>query len=319
MAYLLLLIGIILLIKGADFFVKGSSGIAKLLRVPPMLIGLTIVAFGTSSPEAAVSINASLKDISGIALGNVLGSNIFNIAFIVGLTALIAPLTVEKQTIRKEIPFTLLASIALIIMISDRTLQSINLNLVTRADGLILLLFFSIFLYYLFEMAKNSREKAMSEEEIPTNSYSMGINGIFAIGGLIGIIVGANLVVKGSTSIALQLGMSETLVGLTIVAVGTSLPELITSITAALKKESEIAIGNIVGSNIFNILFILGIAATIKPLTVDDKFLLDAFIMILYTFVLFIFSTTCQKITRIEGIALFLSYIVYLTYIILRN
>ncbi|MDO7787495.1 calcium/sodium antiporter [Desulforamulus aquiferis] len=319
MAYVLLLIGLILLIKSADYFITGASGIAKLLRIPPMLIGLTIVAFGTSSPEAAVSINASLKGVTGITLGNVIGSNIINIAFIIGLTAIISPLRVERETIKKEIPFTLLASIAVYILIADKSLQALNENIVSRADGLILFLFFLIFLYYLFEIALNSRENLSGENELTPDSKPMGLNVFYAVGGMVGIILGANLVVKGSTSIALQLGMSETLVGLTIIAFGTSLPELITSITAALKKESEIAIGNIVGSNIFNILFILSISSVITPLTVEDKYLFDAIIMIIYTLILFFFSLTHHRVNRVEGIILSASYIGYVGYIILRN
>ncbi|MBS4024527.1 MAG: calcium/sodium antiporter [Clostridia bacterium] len=319
MAYLLLLLGLLLLIKGADFFVNGASGVAKFLRVPPMLIGLTIVAFGTSSPEAAVSIDASLKGLAGITLGNVLGSNIFNIAFIIGVVAVIRPLKVEQVTIRKEIPFTLLASITLYILIADKSLQSLNYNIVSRADGLILLLFFMIFLYYLFEIARNSRENTSSKDELTANKKTADIYIAYIIGGLIGIIAGANLVVKGSTSIALQLGMSEVLVGLTIVALGTSLPELITSIVAAIKHESEIAIGNIVGSNIFNILFVLSISSIISPIPVDDKFQIDALIMIIYTLILFIFSMTYHKINRAEGISLFALYTGYIFFIILRN
>jgi cation:H+ antiporter len=318
LAYVLLIAGFLLLIKSADFFVQGASGIAKLLRVSPMLIGLTIVAFGTSSPEAAVSINASIKGMTGITIGNVVGSNIVNIALILGLTAIITPLTVVRETIRKEIPFTLLASIAMFILMADVSLQAMNSNMVSRADGLILILFFLVFLYYLYEIAVNCRENALSKENLPTET-SVGKNIAYTVGGLLGIIIAANLVVRGSVSIALQLGMSETLVGLTIVAIGTSLPELITSVTAALKKENEIAVGNIVGSNIFNILFILGISSIIVPLTVDSKFLIDALIMIIYTIILFVFSRSSLKITRVEGFILVVSYIGYLYYIILRN
>ncbi|RYD01678.1 hypothetical protein N752_29320 [Desulforamulus aquiferis] len=204
-------------------------------------------------------------------------------------------------------------------MIADKSLQELNENIVSRADGLILFLFFLIFLYYLFEIALNSRENLSGENELTPDSKPMGLNVFYAVGGMVGIILGANLVVKGSTSIALQLGMSETLVGLTIIAFGTSLPELITSITAALKKESEIAIGNIVGSNIFNILFILSISSVITPLTVEDKYLFDAIIMIIYTLILFFFSLTHHRVNRVEGIILSASYIGYVGYIILRN
>ncbi|MBS4026292.1 MAG: calcium/sodium antiporter [Clostridia bacterium] len=319
MAYLLLFLGLYMLIKGAGFFVEGSSGIAKSLRVPPLLIGLTIVAFGTSTPEAAVSITASLEGLSGISLGNVLGSNIFNTAFIIGLTALMYPMKIEQETIRKEIPFTLLASIMLLVVIADKTLQSYGTNLVSRADGFILLLVFSVFIYYLFEMARNNREKTVVIHENSEFIKPLGTNLLFTLGGLAGIILGGNFAVKGSTAVALALGMSEALIGLTIIAIGTSLPELITSITAAIKKETEIAIGNVIGSNIFNILFILGVSSIINPLAVDEKLITDTIILIFYTIILFIFSRTQHTINKFEGTVLFMSYLGYMIFIVLRN
>ena len=317
MDYLLLAFGLGLLVKGADFFVEGSSSIAKLLKIPPILIGLTIVAFGTSSPEAAVSISAAIKGNGSIALGNVIGSNIFNASLIVGVTAIIYPLKVQRQTIKKEIPLALLASIMLFVVISDVFLQGFNENTLTRSDGLVLLGFFSIFLYYVYELATHSREK--NSENDSTSHLSTSKSIAYTVGGLVGIIFGGNFVVNSSINIALSLGMSQTLVGLTIVAVGTSLPELITSITAARKKESEIALGNIVGSNIFNILFILGASSVISPLDVDPKIFLDAFAAILITFVLLIFSSSHKKISKKEGAFLLLVYIGYTSYIILRN
>lgn len=318
MTYILLIIGFALLIKGADYFVDGSSTIAKILNIPPILIGLTIVAFGTSSPEAAVSIASAIKGNGDIALGNVVGSNIFNITITIGITALINPLKVERETIRKEIPFALLASIALFILISDVNLQFFNRNLITRGDGLILLLFFLIFLYYIFEVARNSREKVVLDN-VKTSPSTWGRNIFFTLVGLGAIIYGGNLVVKSSTEIAYSIGMSQTLVGLTIVAIGTSLPELITSITAAMKKQSEIALGNILGSNIFNILFVLGTSSIIAPLTVDNKIFIDVVIMILFTIVLLYFSKTQSKISKSEGVVLTLAYLAYMVYIIIRN
>ena len=318
MEYLLLVIGFALLVKGADYFVEGSSDIAKLLRIPPVLIGLTVVAFGTSSPEAAVSISAALKDSGSIALGNVIGSNIFNASLIIGVTAMIYPLKVERQTIRKEIPLALLSSIVLLVMMADMRLQNLRENLVTRSDGLILLGFFSIFLYYIFEVATHSRENTNSQNKI-LDRKDISKSVLYTLGGLAAIIFGGDMVVKNSIRIALTLGMSETLVGLTIVAVGTSLPELITSVTAALKKESEIALGNIVGSNIFNILFILGISSTISPVLVDSKMFLDAIVMIVVTLVLLLSSTSNRKISKAEGLFLALSYVIYAIYIIIRN
>ncbi|WZL73129.1 calcium/sodium antiporter [Clostridiaceae bacterium 35-E11] len=317
MWYLILILGFIILIKGADYFVEGASSIAKLLNVPPILIGLTIVAFGTSAPEAAVSIGAAIKQSNEIALGNVIGSNVFNISMIVGITALIYPLQVERQTVKKEIPFALLSSIILLIVMLDKQLQFIDKDVITRGDGLIFIGFFSIFLYYLFEVARNSREEM--DEEMVICPKTMEKNTFFTVGGLISIILGGELVVRSSKIIAYGWGMSETLVGLTIVAVGTSLPELITSVTAALKKNSDIAVGNIIGSNIFNILFVLGTSAIISPIAVDEKIFIDMIFMIAYTLLLLIFSRTCHKITRIEGGGLLLSYILYTVYIFMRN
>jgi cation:H+ antiporter len=316
MDYILLLVGFGLLIKGADFFVTGSSNIAAILRIPPILIGLTIVSFGTSSPEATVSIIAALEGSSGVAIGNVIGSNIFNITLVVGLTAIIAPLKVESETIRKEIPFALLASVILLVLVSDVALQTFSTNLLTRADGLVLLLFFAVFLYYIFEVARTSRQKSIIG--LKTNEkWSKNI--FISILGLGAIIFGGDLVVKNSTTIANTFGMSETLVGLTIVAVGTSLPELVTSITAAIKKQSEIALGNIVGSNIFNILFVLGASSTVAPLLVSDKIFIDITLMVFLTIVLLLFSRTRFTIGKYEGFFLAMTYILYLSFVILRN
>jgi cation:H+ antiporter len=315
MNYLLLIVGFALLIKGADFFVTGSSNIARLLRVPPLLIGLTIVAFGTSSPEATVSIIAALEGSSGVSLGNVIGSNIFNITLVIGLTAFLNPLKVESETIRKEIPFALLASVVLLVLVSDVALQTFSTNMLTRSDGFIFLLFLAVFLYYIFEVVRKSRGNPIVEE---TNE-TWGKNIFFTILGLGAIIFGGDLVVKNSTEIAYAFGLSETLVGLTIVAIGTSLPELVTSITAALKKQSEIALGNIVGSNIFNILFVLGASASISPLVVSEKIFIDVILMIFLTIVLLIFSRTRFTVGRYEGMMLAIAYVLYLIFIILRN
>ncbi|TCO78000.1 calcium/sodium antiporter [Marinisporobacter balticus] len=317
MTYFILILSFVLLIKGADYFVEGASNIAQILRISPMLVGLTIVAFGTSSPEAAVSIRAAMKGSNGISLGNVIGSNLFNISLIIGITAIIRPLRVEEETVRKEIPFTLLSSILLFILMMDVRLQSIDYNVLSRADGLVLLSFFMIFLYYIFEVARNSREKKEdAQEPVVINTRK---NIFYTVVGLVGIILGGELVVRSSKMIAYDFGMSETLVGLTIVAVGTSLPEMITCVTAAVKKHTDIAVGNIIGSNIFNILFVLGTSAVIAPIQVEEKIFADVLFMIGYTTILFIFSKTHHKINRIEGSGLLLSYIFYVMYIVMRK
>ncbi|MDF2548615.1 MAG: sodium:proton exchanger [Anaerosolibacter sp.] len=318
MTYILLIVGFVLLIKGADYFVEGASGIARSLRIPPILIGLTIVAFGTSSPEAAVSIGAAIRGNNGIALGNVIGSNIFNISFVIGITALLNPLKVERETVKKEIPFTLLSSILLLILIGDVILQGYLANEITRADGLVLLAFFSIFMFYLLEVALHSREKN-SEEGLEVTKGGIVKQIVFSVAGLVAIIFGGEVVVRNSTLIAKQFGMSETLIGLTIVSIGTSLPELITSVVAAMKKQSEIAVGNIVGSNIFNILFILGTSSLITTIPVEPKLFFDMILMVGYTLLLLIFSRTHHKITKAEGVILLLSYIAYMAFIIMRK
>ncbi|MGO4887566.1 calcium/sodium antiporter [Anaerobacillus sp. MEB173] len=317
MAYVLLIVGFALLIKGADLFVDGASSIAGLLRIPPLLVGLTIVAFGTSSPEATVSIIAAVEGSSGVSLGNVIGSNIFNITLVIGITAFLNPLKVESETIRKEIPFTLLASFTLLVLISDISLQSMDENLITRSDGIIFLLFFSIFMYYIFEVARNDRNQSSADEITKKGTWGKSI--FYTIIGLAAIIFGGDFVVKSSTEIAYSFGLNETLVGLTIVAIGTSLPELVTSVTAAVKKQSEIALGNIVGSNIFNILFVLGTASVISPLIVDGKVFIDVMLMIMITILLLVFSRTQYRVGKTEGMILAVVYIAYLIFIILRN
>ncbi|MFU0790495.1 MAG: calcium/sodium antiporter [Virgibacillus proomii] len=317
MAYLLLIFGFALLIKGADFFVDGSSNIARLLRIPPILIGLTIVAFGTSSPEATVSIIAAMQGTADVSIGNVVGSNIFNLTLVVGLATILFPIKVQNETIRKEIPFTLLASIALLVLISDTFIEEFNINYISRSDGLIFLLFFSVFMYYVIEVALKSRQVSV-KEDVPSD-IQWGKNIFITVLGLAGIIIGGQMVVDNGKEIAYAWGMSEALVGLTIIAIGTSLPELVTSIAAALKKESEIALGNIVGSNIFNILFVLGVSAVISPLQVNSKVITDIILMIVLTVLLLIFSRTNYKIGKAEGFILVIGYILYLTYIIIRN
>ncbi|WP_280770283.1 calcium/sodium antiporter [Salipaludibacillus daqingensis] len=322
MVYILLLIGFILLIKGADLFVTGASEIARLLRVSPVLVGLTIVAFGTGAPEATVSIIAALEGNPGVTIGNVVGSNIINIAGVIGLTAVISPLLVENQTVRKEIPFTILGSIAFMALIADIGMDAESTNLLSRGDGIVLLLFFAIFMYYVFELAMNHRqEDIVSSEEKKANNEvnAWKKNSIVTLLGLAAIILGGYWVVESSTSIAIRFGMSETLVGLTVVSLGSSLPEFVTSITAALKKHSDIALGNIVGSCIFNILFVLGVASIITPLQIESKILLDVSFMILLTISLLFFSRTNWKIDKREGSILVISYLIYLAYIIYRN
>lgn len=316
MNYILLLIGFALLIKGADYFVEGASSIAKQFRIPTLIIGLTIVAFGTSAPEAAVSITSAIKGQNEIALGNIVGSNIFNLLFVVGIAAVICPLQVKKSMIIKEFPFTLLSCVVLLILVQDRVFGAGTTDVLNRGDGLMLLLFFCIFMYYLIEVAVTARE---TTEEEGIEAMPIGKSSLFTLGGIVAIVIGGDLVVDSASDIALAWGMSQNLVGLTIVAVGTSLPELVTSMVAARKGESDIALGNVIGSNLFNVFFILGVSACIHPIAVNPSIITDSFFLLIITLVTYLFAVTKKKINKLEGGVLVAAYIIYMIFIIIRN
>ncbi len=315
MEYVLLILGFVLLIKGADFFVDGSSSIARHLKVPPILIGLTIVSFGTSAPEAAVSINAAIHGSNEIALGNVIGSNIFNLLVVIGVTAIITPLAVKKQTIIKEFPFVVLATAVLVVVTADSFFDGAAVNVISRADGIILLLLLCIFIYYLVEMAIMTKEDYTDHDKNETMTKSI-IKGVI---GIAGILLGSEWVVSSSSTIAISFGMSESLVGLTIVAIGTSLPELVTSVVAAIKKEHDIAVGNVVGSNLFNIFFVLGVSTVINPIETDPVINSDLLFLLVITVVTYLFCVTRKKIQRLEAFFLVAMYVAYFVFIIYRN
>lgn len=317
MSYILLIIGFIILIKSADFFVNGASSIAKALRIPTIIIGLTIVAFGTSAPEAAVSVTAALKGNNDIAIANVVGSNIFNLLAVIGIASMIKPVKVQKTTILKEFPFILLSSLVLLILSHDTKFQGYSNNELTKSDGLMLLALFSIFMYYLLEMAITSKEDMQVEQG--SKKASIPKSSMISLLGIIGIIFGGQVVVDSASNIALSIGMSENLVGLTIVSIGTSLPELVTSVVAAKKGESDIAMGNVVGSNIFNILFVLGISAFINPISVHPIVFVDMFIMFIISIIAYIFATTKREVNKFEGLLMVLIYISYMIFIIIRQ
>ncbi|NCB99658.1 MAG: calcium/sodium antiporter [Clostridia bacterium] len=278
MMYLLLIIGFFLLIKGADYFVEGSSAIAKLLKVPSVVIGLTIVAMGTSAPEAAVSITAGLAGSNDLALSNVIGSNLFNLVLIVGVCALIRPFVVDKGIMKRDFPLAVLSSIILLFFIRD--------NYLSRIEGLILLCI--MIAYLIVTVTSAIRNPVASEAQ---DRYLPMHTSLIYIGlGLAAIIFGGNLVVDNASRIAASFGLSETLIGLTIVAIGTSLPELVTSVTASRKGESGLALGNVVGSNLFNILFILGLSSTVHPISAEPVALTDILILIILTSVVFILA-----------------------------
>src|SRR5690606_18673622 len=303
----LVLLGFLIMVKGADFFVEGSAGIAKKLKVPTLIIGLTIVAFGTSMPEAAISITASIQQNHSMSLGNIVGSNLFNTLLILGLSAMISPVIVKNSLIKREIPISLIASLLLL------GFFFINGDLIDRLEGFIFLIFFGFFVY---KMIKDSKDQDI--EEVPTK-YTFKINILLTIVGLAMIVLGGVITTDSAVKVALSFGMSPLLVGLTILAVGTSLPELVTSVVAAYKKESDIAIGNIVGSNIFNILFVYGASQSISPAPNPSDSWIDLSILAGVTILTWIFSKTGKKIGRLEGFILFAIYIGYMAYIIIRN
>lgn len=305
MAYILLIVGFVLLVKGADFFVDGASSIAGKLKVPALIIGLTIVSMGTSLPEAAVSVSASLKGSNDISLGNVVGSNIFNLLMVVGISSIIMPIMTDKAVLKRDMPVNCGLTVVLLLMLLDGKLS--------RIDAIILLVLFAAYMFLLFKNAKNDP----TEEEAP-KQYSWFKSILLSVIGVAAIIGGGQLVVNSATSIAKSLNMSDTLIGLTIVAIGTSLPELVTSIVAARKNEPGIAMGNAVGSCIFNILFILGLTGAIRDITASGTFFIDTAILIGITVMMFVFAFTKRKTGRLEGAVCVLVYVAYTAYIIMR-
>lgn len=318
LAFVLLIVGFVLLVKGADVFVDGSSSIAKLLKIPSIIIGLTIVALGTSAPEAAVSVIAGLKGSNDIAVGNVIGSNMFNLLVVVGISAVIKPVNVTGQIVKKEFPFMLLVTAALVFMSCDAFFGNGSVNVISRNEAAVLLLFMAVFLYSVIMSALRSRKEKLDSPEEEKPAYGLGKSILFTVGGLAGIVVGGQLVVDSAEKIALGFGMSKTLVGLTIVAVGTSLPELVTSIVAAKKGESDIAMGNVVGSNVFNILFVLALSAAISPMGINAQCLFDLLILAAVSVTAYVFCATGKQVNRIEGLALVLIYGGYMAYAIVR-
>ena len=309
-----LIVGFIILIKGADIFVDGASAVAGNFKVPKMLIGLTIVAFGTSAPELAVSIKSLLSGSGDMVLGNVIGSNILNILLILGLSAMFHSLAVKNNTVKKELPITLMITTAFAVLLSDSIFTKNLTNSFTRGDGIVLLLFFGVFMYYLISMSKNKTDIA----EIDDTNYPSMKKAIFlTLLGLIGIVFGSNFVVESASFIAKTIGISERMISLTIVAIGTSLPELVTSVTATRKGEYDIAIGNVVGSNIFNIGIVIGIPVAIFGGISKINFsYIDIVVMILSALFLFFFAHNDHKISKKEGIFFLLAFILYYSYVI---
>lgn len=318
LAFILLIAGFLLLVKGADVFVDGSAGIAHYLKIPPIVIGLTIVAFGTSAPEAAVSIIAGIKGSNDMAVGNVIGSNMFNLLGVLGISALIKPVNVDVQIVKKEFPFMLAATAVFVLSAFDVFFGNGSVNVISRSEAFVLLILMAIFLYSVITFALNSRKENTSGDAENGKTQSLPKCILFTVLGLAGIVLGGQLVVDNASEIAIGFGMSETLTGLTIVAVGTSLPELVTSIAAARKGESDIAIGNVVGSNVFNILFVLAASAAITPMNINGQGLCDLLILIAVSLMAYIFCVTNKTINRVEGGVLTLMYAAYMAFAIIR-
>lgn len=303
---LLLVLGFILLIKGADIFVDGASSTAQNFKVSKMLIGLTIIAFGTSAPELAVSLKALASGSTDMVLGNVVGSCILNIFLILGLASVIRPIKIKENTVKKELPLCLLISTLLVVLFLDTNLANYTINQITRSDAFVILLFFLVFLYYLINLSKQKKEK----NEDP--KFSLGKSLLFVAIGLAGIIVGSDLVVNNAVDIAAKIGVSQRVISLTIIAFGTSLPELVTTIVSSKKGEQELLLGNIIGSNIFNICVVLGLPVAIFGTLTPESFqLIDMVMLITSSVLLYLFSKTHKTITRFEGIMMLILFAVY--------
>ena len=305
MEYLLLIIGFVLLIKGADFFVEGSSSLARFLKIPSVIIGLTIVAMGTSAPEASVSINAALAGNNDIAVSNIIGSNIFNGLVVVGICAFISGFKTNKDILKRDMPVNILITAILCVMIADGRLS--------RLEGILLLAGMIFYIVNMILSALKTRSSYPDEKNMPLYKSL-----IFIAGGLVSVIFGGNLVVNNASQIAVSFGVSQNFIGLTIVAIGTSLPELVTSIVATRKGDSGLALGNAIGSNIFNILFILGMSATISPLHILSESVIDCAILLVSGILLFVFAYTRKSMNRTEGAICVLSYIGYTAYLFIR-
>ncbi len=310
MHIVLLIVGFIILIKGADIFVDGAKSIAGNLKVSKMLIGLTIVAFGTSAPEFAVSVKSLISGSGDIVLGNVIGSNILNILLILGVSSMFHFLNVKNNTVKRELPITLLFTTLFIVLLSDNLLGS-GVNSFTRSDGIVLLLFFLVFIYYLISMARN---KIGNDEEKYMPIFK---SIIYTVLGIVAIVLGSNMVVDSATKLATIIGVSEKLISLTIIALGTSLPELVTSITATRKGEYDLAIGNVVGSNIFNLGIVIGLPVSLFGGISNISFnYIDLIVMFLSVFLLFVFSLSNKKISKKEGIIFLILFVIYYSYVI---
>ena len=306
------IIGFVLLVKGADFFVEGSGSVAKKFNIPVFIIGMTIVAMGTSAPECAVSISASVRGINGMAISNVIGSNIFNLLVVCGVCALFQPLVIKKETLKKEFPFSVLVAVIIGVM-------GLAGMMVGHMDGIILVVIFALFLYWMVRSAKKSMQAGEDVEAEEIKDLPIWKCLVFIGGGLVAIVIGGQMVVNCSETIARGFGLSETLIGLTICSIGTSLPELVTSVVAARKNQAGMALGNVIGSNIFNILLVGGLASAISPIAVNMNNLIDIVILVAVSLYIMILVWRKQLLTRAGGVSMLAIYAAYMVYICVRE
>lgn len=327
MPYIILILGFVLLIKGADYFVDGCSSVAKTFHIPSIIIGLTIAAFGTSAPEAAVSITSSLKGANDMSVSNVIGSNLFNLLMVIGVCSVIKPLNVSGTIIKRDFPICIIITVIMLLMAADCFLHGFSASIISRIDGILLLAIFTGYIFLLIHNTLGARKQYSSgthdNEGDDIKIMSAPKSMICIIAGIIAVLAGGEFVVDSATDIALSFGLSNTFVGLTIVAIGTSLPELVTSVIASTKGENDLALGNVVGSCLFNILFVLGIAATVSPINLsgikDSEFILfDIIILTVITVIAYIFSLIKKNITKAEGSIMVFLYACYMIYIVVR-
>ncbi len=321
LTYILFVIGFFFIIKGADLLVEGASSIAKRFKVSALVIGLTVVAFGTSMPEFVVNVIAALNGSGGIAIGNIIGSNLFNLLLILGVTALVHHIDVHHSTVWKEIPFSFLATLILFVAVHDKVIDNLQTSVFSRSDAIMMLAFFFIFLYYAYEMVKKTRLQVESDMfDVKQRNIWLSIGMIVV--GIIGLFLGGKWIVDGAVVMARQLGMSEFLISATIISLGTSFPELVTCIVAAKKNKVDMAVGNIIGSNVFNIAYVLGASALIKPIAVPGNISIDIIYLLFATFLLFAFMFVGKKKKQLDvyqGVIFVVMYLIYLVFILWRG
>lgn len=318
MKFLFLLLGFFLLVKGADLFVEGSSGIARLLRIPSIIIGLTVVAFGTSMPEASVNITAALAGKNDLSLSNVIGSNIFNLLIVVGVSAAIRPMKIQDSVLKKDFPFSILIAGLLLVMTVPTAYGNEKMSVLSSLEGCILLIIFVAYLAVTVRDALKARQENTTEQSEEPHITSIPTIILYVIVGIAGIVWGGDLVVDSASAIALTFGWSETFIGLTIVALGTSLPELVTSVVAAKKGESDLSLGNAIGSNIFNILLVLGASSAVHPIAVNPFTIYDTIFLVASSIIVYLFAVQKKELERREGMMMIPLYVIFFLYIVLR-